>query len=574
MSNRSLALTLVAALFALFGFSTSASAAPSDFDKTFANGGIALPNFGGFAVPTGSVVQPDGKILVVGTSFGTPTARDYRQLVARFNQDGTFDAGFGSGGVVLTDYEAVVTNIEYGTSIIVLADGRIVTTGLAGGAEDGSDAPQDSTVTRFLANGAPDTTFGPTNNGKLRLGLGDSGTKDYARKVIPAAGDGLFVTGGAFRTPDQDAYLIKLTSAGALDTSFSGDGIAYADFPAGGGENNDEGVDLAQLSTGTVAVLSKCDLAGDENCAAVRGIDPIDGSTDVGFAVGGTLKFSTGEYATLLGMIVQASGRIVVANNPESPGSLKLRGLKPDATALDPTFGIAGESEVTLPGESLHLEGIAKTSDGGVLAVGRRQANPGGAAFVRTTTNGAGLSTFGTNGAVIIPATPGLTLTTAAVQADGRYFAAGYNDAFGGNALVRLIGDGPEPVAPPAPVALSTKIKSPSKSKLKASKLKSIAGTAAGTGLVKVKLAIQRIDSKLLKKSKRCLFVTSSKGKTKKYKPVKKKCSPTKYLTAKGTTNWSYKIKLKPGKYKLFLVGVGDGARVGKTTTKTFTLTK
>ncbi|MGH2959540.1 MAG: hypothetical protein ACRDKE_08025, partial [Solirubrobacterales bacterium] len=152
--------------------------------------------------------------------------------------------------------------------------------------------------------------------------------------------------------------------------------------------------------------------------------------------------------------------------------------------------------------------------------------------------------------------------------------AAGPQSSSKSGQVVRLIGDGAEPVTPPAPVALSVKLKSPSKSKLKASKLKSFAGTAEGTGLVKVKLAVQKLDPKLLKKSKRCLFVTSSKGKTKKYKPVKKKCAPTKYLTAKGTTNWSYKIKLKPGKYKIFLVGVGDAARVGKTTTKTFTLTK
>lgn len=573
MSSRSLALTLVAALCALFGFSTTASAAPSDLDKAFGNGGIVLPNFNSFVVPTGSVVQPDGKLLIGGSSFGTPTARNQQQLVARFNPDGSLDPSFGTGGITLINYEVPPTNGDYGSSITLQADGRIVLTGAAGG-DDDSDDGQDSTVTRLLSNGAPDPGFGDFSNGKLRIAMGDSGKADFALEAIAGDANELFVGGTAYRTTDDDSYLLKLDAAGLPESDFGSGGVRYRDYPVGGGANKDSAVDLVRLANGNVVLLSKCDTATDDDCAVVESFDDTTGSTDGGFGVGGTYKFSIGEYPGLFGLILQSTGRIVVGYNPESSESLRLRALLPDGSAPDTSFGIGGESDVALPDSDLKLEEIIRTSDDGFLAVGRRQTNPGGGVFVRATASGAGLSTFGTGGVLTVPGTPGLTLTSAAVQADGRYLGIGYNDAFGGNALVRLIGDGPEPPAPPAPIALTTKIKSPSKSKMKASKLKSIAGTAAGTGLVKVKLAIQKIDSKLLKKSKRCLFVTSSKGKTKKYKSVKKRCSPTKYLTAKGTTNWSYKIKLKPGKYKLFLVGVGDGARVGKTTTKTLTLTK
>jgi hypothetical protein len=220
-----------------------------------------------------------------------------------------------------------------------------------------------------------------------------------------------------------------------------------------------------------------------------------------------------------------------------------------------------------------------RLADGSFLVGGEHTdvvAADGNSFFVKVTAGGTLDPAFGSGGLRIVNS--GATnerVGDVAVQNDGKFLSAGQvyvpSPTPGTVQLIRLLGNY---VAPPAVVSipLSVKIKSPSKSKLKASKLKSISGTATGTGLKKVQLAIQQIDSKLLKKSKRCRFVTGSSGKTKKYKPVKKKCAPTKYLTAKGTTKWSYKIKLKPGKYKLFLVGVGDVR--GKTTTKTFTLTK
>ena len=71
-----------------------------------------------------------------------------------------------------------------------------------------------------------------------------------------------------------------------------------------------------------------------------------------------------------------------------------------------------------------------------------------------------------------------------------------------------------DPVVPPADPVLT--ITSPSKKKLKRAKLRKLAGTAGPAGLVKkVEVALLRKDSKLLKKKKRCQWLSSAKAKFK-----------------------------------------------------------
>ncbi len=69
------------------------------------------------------VVQPDGKILVAGTS---PTAGSLG--LGRLNSDGSLDASFGSGGTVTT---AVSGTQVSGTAMVLQPDGKIVVIGQA-----------------------------------------------------------------------------------------------------------------------------------------------------------------------------------------------------------------------------------------------------------------------------------------------------------------------------------------------------------------------------------------------------------------------------------------------------------
>ncbi len=116
-------------------------------DPGFGAGGISSVSLGNPATAAAGVLQPDGRIVVVGTVL---LEEELHLAVARYNADGSLDPTFAGDGLALLD------GVEGdGSDIALLADGRIVVagTGVGGDAED-------FFLARFLADGSPDTSFG------------------------------------------------------------------------------------------------------------------------------------------------------------------------------------------------------------------------------------------------------------------------------------------------------------------------------------------------------------------------------------------------------------------------------
>src|SRR5262249_33731987 len=137
---------------------------------------------GGFSVPSRTIVQPDGKILIGGkVAQGTGAA-----ILVRYNPNGTLDTSFGVGG------RADLTRLtnSWVTDIALRPDGRI----LLGLGQNGS---VQSLVAQLNANGTFDATFG--GNGVSALNLG------WWAQEVEVLGDGTFLVGGSFRTPVQVA---------------------------------------------------------------------------------------------------------------------------------------------------------------------------------------------------------------------------------------------------------------------------------------------------------------------------------------------------------------------------------
>jgi len=81
----------------------------------------------------GMDVQADGKVLVVGSSFHGPSGF----LIARLNADGTLDTSFGNNGVVIS---AIGANSQSEAStVLVQPDGKILVIGTAEDAAGNSD---------------------------------------------------------------------------------------------------------------------------------------------------------------------------------------------------------------------------------------------------------------------------------------------------------------------------------------------------------------------------------------------------------------------------------------------------
>ncbi len=94
-------------------------------DMSFGQGGKVLPAIPGFGSQlNGVAMQPDGKILAAG--FTNPDFEDANLLLLRFQPDGSFDNGFGNGGIVESGMPA---EAEYGSALILQSDNKITVAG-------------------------------------------------------------------------------------------------------------------------------------------------------------------------------------------------------------------------------------------------------------------------------------------------------------------------------------------------------------------------------------------------------------------------------------------------------------
>jgi len=147
--------------------STGYASLPVTLDPTFGVGGI-------LRVPavnlSDAVLQPDGKLLVRGFRLAQGTVG--QATVSRYNPDGSVDIGFGNGGVIGPQLNG--SPLFGSGSLLVLADGRILTTG--GIIQPcGINNCAVTVVVRLLANGSLDTTFGTGGFTALALDAGTQG---------------------------------------------------------------------------------------------------------------------------------------------------------------------------------------------------------------------------------------------------------------------------------------------------------------------------------------------------------------------------------------------------------------
>ena len=106
-------------------------------DSTFASTGsvITFINGGGLASAFGRSlgIQPDGKIVVVGSSSDTANHAEF--AVARYDTDGTLDNSFGDGGTTRNPIKGGTGYIDGASSVALQKDGKLV---VAGTSQDSS----------------------------------------------------------------------------------------------------------------------------------------------------------------------------------------------------------------------------------------------------------------------------------------------------------------------------------------------------------------------------------------------------------------------------------------------------
>jgi uncharacterized delta-60 repeat protein len=127
-------------------------------DATFGGGDgeALLEDADGFTRTEGRglTVQPDGGILLTGSTYAAPASGPADAFVSRVDDDGVDDDAFGDDGVVRFDINDGANSADYGADVAVDPDGKVLVAGVGG------PGGSEWVVRRFTPSGESDETFG------------------------------------------------------------------------------------------------------------------------------------------------------------------------------------------------------------------------------------------------------------------------------------------------------------------------------------------------------------------------------------------------------------------------------
>jgi uncharacterized delta-60 repeat protein len=476
--------------------------------------------------------------------------------------------------------------------VAVQPDGKIVVAGEAKGATD-----TDFVAVRYEADGTPDPTFGGGDGIEL---VPLTGTEDRAEAVAIGAGGRILLAGEA-RTPTKGtaAEVAVLRSDGKPDPSFDTDGVKTVQTT--GGEEADRGEGIAEQADGKVVIADATGNGAGNGFTLVRLLP--SGALDPEFGTLGVVSTpvpgakNPGARGRSTDVLVQPDGRIVASGygydeGPKEEFDSKFAAARYLADGkLDPNFGGAGSGIFThqvVPGSDDEAR-TAALAQGGRLVLAGNSSGPGpgddSPAVVRLDANGVLDPSFGAGGVALRgPTAPfGNIFQDAAVDYRERVVVAGEDFIGNGNTeaeVSRFLGDlapeasGSPESKPPPPLGAQPVPHARMKAiprRLGASKLTGFSGSAGDPGgtLSKVQIAVVRLASggaKASRASATCEVLKNAKARFRTVKTKNGVC-PQRWLSAKGTAKWRFKLKRKlpPGRYVAFARAV-DASGVAEAT--------
>ncbi|MFO0958408.1 MAG: FG-GAP-like repeat-containing protein [Isosphaeraceae bacterium] len=393
--------------------------------------GFIRTDFGGADDATAIALQPDGKIVVVGSSrlMG-------RMAVARYNYDGTPDYGFGIlGRREITPFPAFdyrpYQSIARG--VVVQGDGKILVVGSTRLNDPANPvAYYDVAIARLLPDGSTDLNFGSLGYSIVSVGAQD----DFARAVALQADGKIVIAGDAqLDYGNQDAFVLRLNADGQRDAGFGTSGVVRLDVGT-----HDEVASLALQPDGKPVIVGRTAAPGRTKYDILTARFTTSGSLDTNWSTGfGSLvrrmgprrvgyvltSLSEGLYPDSgTGVAVQPDGKIVVAGNDAQGTGVVLR--MTTTGGLDSTF--SGDGKASLD-SSLSLHGVALQGDGRIVVVGAYQVDqPSDAALQRLNADGSIDGAFQMVHPSLARGYPdprGVTAHALAIQPNGRIVIAG-----------------------------------------------------------------------------------------------------------------------------------------------------
>jgi uncharacterized delta-60 repeat protein len=258
--------------------------------------------------------------------------------LARYSPDGTLDRSFGNGGIVVTrsSLSSFVAN-----ALALQPDGKIVVGGMNSNV---SSARLELAVARYNVDGTPDVSF--STGGMASDPVGEGGAEANAVVLQP---DGMMlVAGTAFShgASDDEFFVARYTSTGALDRSFGTAGITTTHV--GAGASSAAAIVLEPDGHIVVAGTAYSNGATEDDFGVVR--YTFTGHLDPSFGNGGivTTDFSSSDVSLdrATAASLQQDGKIVVAGFTRGDHQSFAAARYNRDGGLDASFGAGGKTQV------------------------------------------------------------------------------------------------------------------------------------------------------------------------------------------------------------------------------------
>lgn len=291
-------------------------------------------------------IESDGKIVTAGGAWPS-SGRVFS--VSRYNEDGTLDASFGSGGTVQTDMTSIDPKYaNYAEAVAIDSQQRIIVAGQVNHSGLGTDIA----LARYEPDGSLDTTFG---NGGIVVTALEPGADNEANAVAIDANGNILVAGATSQpnlgTSTLNFALVRYTSDGKLDTTFGG-GTGWVQTDFSGSSDTAHAMVLQPDGKIVLAGTAHQNTTGDDFALARYNTD---GSLDTTFGNGGkvTTNFSSAHTPDgiddAFGLTIDGQGRLIAAgaSNAANFNVYPRYGFAlaryTDNGVLDPTFGSGGK---------------------------------------------------------------------------------------------------------------------------------------------------------------------------------------------------------------------------------------
>jgi len=406
MKRMKLVLTLL-----FFLLKAGSFAQPGTPDPEFGTNGIVITDLGSTSeVGRSLAIQPDGKIVVIGET-GTGMY-DYDFALVRYNTNGSFDNSFGTGGIVITDFNSTDDEAR---SVILQPDGKIVVAGYS----YNLTGEKVFALARYNTNGTLDNTF--SGDGKLTVYLNND---DEAQAVTIQNNGKIVIAGTTYDGSQQEFALLRFNTDGSTDNSFGTGGTVTTSF----GGDFSVAMSLAIQPDGKIVVTGYAGNGIASDFALAR-YNP-DGTLDNSFSSDGMLTTDFGtDYDYAYSMDIQPNGKILVAGHCYdgiSSPDFALAQYNPDGSP-DNSFGGNGKVITSVTPNIDEAYSIVHQPDGKIVVAGRTDDGVNsGFVLARYLPAGNLDISFGIGGIVISQIGTSFNWAySAALDPDGKIVAAG-----------------------------------------------------------------------------------------------------------------------------------------------------